>query len=163
VLGAEAEAVKVLADQLKTDQSVANGTSIAFLAEFGGKSCLFLGDAHTDVICKSIRSLIPDGKTRLKVDAVKIAHHGSKANISEDLMNLLDARYFLVSTNGDIFKHPDKSAIKTVIERSNNEPVLCFNYHSPQNKIWEKPIQAGSKRYIALYPEEGCEGMLIEL
>jgi hypothetical protein len=148
---------------LKTDQSVANGTSIAFLAEFGGKSCLFLGDAYPGVVCESIKRLIPNGQTKLKVDAVKMAHHGSKSNISEELMKLIDARYFLISTNGAIFEHPDKAAIEAVIQWSENEPVLCFNYHSLQNEIWEKAIPSGRKRYTARYPNRGCEGMLVEL
>lgn len=162
VLGGEAETNQLLVDQLKIDQSVANGTSIAFLAEFGGKSCLFLGDAHTDVICESIKRLIPGKQTKLKVDAVKMAHHGSKSNISKELMELIDARYFLISTSGAIFQHPDKAAIKSVIQWSENEPTLYFNYRSPQNEIWEK-APSGRKKYATRYPCDGCEGILVEL
>jgi beta-lactamase superfamily II metal-dependent hydrolase len=162
VLGAGDDSVQVLANQLKIDQSVANGTSLAFLAEFGDKSCLFLGDAHPAVICQSIRKLLPDRGSPLKVDAVKMAHHGSQGNISEDLLKMIEARHYLFSTNGAIFKHPDRATIEAVVERSAAKPTLWFNYESEFNSMWKRGPQAGQKEYTACYPPAG-QGIVAEL
>ena len=45
------------------------------------------------------------GKQILKVDAVKVAHHGSAGNVSDDLLAMIDSPRFLVSTNGSRFRH----------------------------------------------------------
>ena len=46
------------------DDEPANGSSIAFLAEFEGKSCLFAGDAHPGVLEASIRRLLQPARRR---------------------------------------------------------------------------------------------------
>jgi hypothetical protein len=163
VLGGTEDFGKRLAKQLKTDQSLANGTSIAFLAEFEGKSCLFLGDAHTDAICESLRKLIPSGEKRLKVDAVKMSHHGSRHNISEDLMKLIDAKHFLVSTSGAIHEHPDKPAIEAVIQWSVHKPTLWFNYRTERTAPWEKVPESGKKSFSSKYPTSEGGGIVVEL
>ena len=47
----------LLEKQIKVDQAVANGSAIAFLAELGSKSCLFLADAHHEVITRCVERL----------------------------------------------------------------------------------------------------------
>ncbi|HOW54037.1 MAG TPA: MBL fold metallo-hydrolase [Syntrophorhabdaceae bacterium] len=163
VLGGPEEFIIKLKKQLSTDQSPANGSSIAFLAEFEGKSCLFLADAHADVICESLKKLIPPGKKRLKVDAVKMSHHGSRHNISEDLMKLIDAKHFLISTNGSIHEHPDKPAIEAVICLSVRKPTLWFNYRSEHSEPWSKPPAGSKKSFTSKYPETEDGGIVVEL
>lgn len=163
VLGGPEDFLGQLQKQLSADQSLANGTSIAFLAEFEGKSCLFLADAHASVLCESIRKLVPQGKKRLKVDAVKMSHHGSRHNISEDLMKLVDAKHFLISTNGSIHKHPDKPAIEAVIQWSVRNPTLWFNYRSEQNEPWATPPAGGKRSFASKYPSTEKGGIVVEL
>ncbi|MCJ7446579.1 MAG: MBL fold metallo-hydrolase [Bacteroidales bacterium] len=163
VLGGESDFEQKLKKQLSTDQSVSNGTSIAFLAEFGGKSCLFLGDAHHKVICNSIRKLTGNSGKRLKADAVKVSHHGSRNNISKDLMDLIDSKHFLFSTNGELHNHPNKSAVDAVIKWSVQKPVLWFNYKTKFNSIWSAAPAGSKKGFTAKYPPGGKEGIIVEL
>lgn len=163
LLGGPKDFTEKLKKQLKTDQSLANGTSIAFLAEFEGKSCLFLADAHADVICESLRKLIPAGKERLKVDAVKVPHHGSRHNISKDLMKLIDAKHFLVSTDGSIHKHPNKPAIEAVINWSVQKPTLWFNYRNKYTLPWSKVSAKSKRNFISKYPKSEDGGIIVEL
>jgi beta-lactamase superfamily II metal-dependent hydrolase len=162
VLGGTDDLTKRITNQLKTDQSIANGTSISFLAEFEGKSCLFLADAHADILCESIKKLIPTGQKRLK-DAVKMSHHGSKHNISENLMKLIDAKHYLISTDGSIHEHPDKPAIEAVIQWSAREPTLWFNYRSDQNAVWAKPPANSNNPFSSKYPTSKDGGIVVEL
>ncbi len=163
LLGGPEDFTESLVKQLKPDPSAANGTSIAFLAEFGAKSCLFLGDAHPDLLCDSIRKLIPAGKDRLAVNAVKVSHHGSRYNINADLVQLLDAEHFLFSSNGDIFHHPNKAAIEAAVRWSVREPTLWFNYRSEYTTPWEQGESSSGRGYSTRYPAEGQEGITLKL
>jgi beta-lactamase superfamily II metal-dependent hydrolase len=164
VLGAPGEIDELLIRQLKIDPSKANGTSIAFLASFEGKSCLFLGDAHADIVARSVEKLIPAGQKRLKVDVVKVSHHGSRANISKKLMNLLDARHYLLSTNGGGgYNHPDDPAIEVIIQGSLRTPELWFNYRPELACSWEKAPLEGQRNFTVHFPEPGSEGISIDL
>ena len=164
-LGGPPDFQKKLMKQLKPKTSEANASSIAFLAKFRDKKCLFLGDAHAPVLCESIKKLIPAGEKRLKVDAVKMSHHGSRYNISKRLIDMIDAKYFLISTDGTGSRngHPDKAAIDAVIEWSPSEPELWFNYETKYTYCWKSGPAPGSKPFVAHYPEPGKEGIVVEL
>ena len=63
---------------LGRDQSVPNGSSIAFLFEFGHSACLFGGDA-AGVLASSLRRLAAERDVaKIKLDLFKLAHHGSR-------------------------------------------------------------------------------------
>ncbi|WP_313953731.1 hypothetical protein [Accumulibacter sp.] len=151
LLGTTPEVDALLARQLKVDRAAANGSSIAFLAEFADKSCLFLADAYHQVITDSIRRLLKQrGQQVLKVDAVKVAHHGSAGNISDELLALIDSPRFLVSTNGSRFRHPDAEAMQRIIARSRHQPpTLCFNYDSKTTRRWTSAALQAELSYRA--------------
>ena len=141
LLGGTPDLDALLQKQSQPDNSAANGSSIAFLAEFAGKRCLFLADAHPDAVCASLQRLLKArGQKRLAVDAVKVAHHGSKGNTNDELMSLIDSPRFLFSTNGAQFGHPDQEAVRRVIGRSvHAQPALYFNYLTDHNREWQSP------------------------
>jgi len=136
LLGASPDLDRLLQDQFKIDAAKANGSSIAFLAEFGGKAALLLGDAFPDVVAASIKRLLKArGKKKLKVDAVKVAHHGSKNNTNDELLALIDCPTYMISTNGAQFKHPDKACIARIL-KVGKPARLVFNYRSEFNRPW---------------------------
>lgn len=155
LLGSTPELDELLKKQSKPDNAAANGSSIAFLAEFGGKSCLFLADAHPDAVCASLRRLLAArGLERLAVDAVKLAHHGSKGNTTDALMALIDSPRFLFSSNGAQFGHPDREAVQRVIARSAHpSPTLFFNYLSERNREWQSASLQAELGFQAVYPD----------
>jgi beta-lactamase superfamily II metal-dependent hydrolase len=109
--------VETLADaKFSADTAAPNGSSIAVLAEYHGKRALFGADAHAPLLVASIRKLLKQrGATKLKLDAFKVSHHASQNNLNVELMQLLDCKNYLISTNGKIFNHPDREAIGRVI------------------------------------------------
>jgi beta-lactamase superfamily II metal-dependent hydrolase len=157
--------IDALADtRSKVDTGAANGSSIAFLAEFAGKSALLVGDAHTPVITSSIRRLLTErGQEKLVVDAFKLSHHASQGNLSNDLLQMLDCSRYLVSTNGSYFHHPDREAIARVIKYGGDEPIVYFNFRSNDNKVWAREDLQERYGYRAEYPEEGEEGIWVSL
>ena len=100
--------VPLSARRSSSDGSTPNGSSIALLLEHRGASVLLAADAFASVLTKGLTALARHrGVDALAVDAVKVPHHGSRGNVSNDFVRAVPARHYLVSTNGDIFHHPD--------------------------------------------------------
>ncbi|MEZ5256968.1 MAG: hypothetical protein R2705_08790 [Ilumatobacteraceae bacterium] len=99
------------------DGSVANGSSIAFLLEVDGVSLLLTGDAFAPDLEVAIRTLLERrGEPRLAVDLFKLSHHGSRQNLTDSLLDLIEPSVVLVCTDGSKFRHPDEDAIVKVRE-----------------------------------------------
>jgi hypothetical protein len=148
------------------DMSVANGSSIALLAEFDEHAILLTGDAHAEVLVKSIKALQrARGREneRLKLDALKLSHHGSANATTVELLALLDCQRYLVSSNGNIFYHPDREAMARVILNGGKRPRLYFNYRSPLNELWDAPALRARYDYHTEYPADGQAGLRVVL
>jgi hypothetical protein len=143
------------------DNSVANGASIAFLAEHDGRRLLATGDAHAPTLLDSLQRLADQqGVNRVAVDAVKLPHHGSKYNLSRELVDVLDANRFLFSTNGRIFHHPDGATVaRLVVDRADTE--LFFNYRVDTTERWESPRLQRRYHYQTIYPEDTEQGFVV--
>jgi hypothetical protein len=151
----DSSVAEILKRQFKADDAAANGASIAFLSEHAGGSCLFLADAHPGVVTASLKRLLKErGAQRLKVDAVKVAHHGSKNNTDEELVSLIDSPRFLFSTSGAQFKHPDEEVIARIIDSAGGRPLtFYFNYLSNFNKKWQAKALQKKHSFSAIYNE----------
>ncbi|MGU9842398.1 ComEC/Rec2 family competence protein [Pseudomonas salmasensis] len=115
-------------DEFQSDGSDYNGSSIAFILECDGKSMLFLGDAHDDVVINSLRSWGYTNTNKLKLELVKISHHASQYNTSDEFVSLLDCSRYIVSTNGVKHGLPNKRAIARIIKSTSGK--ILFNYPS---------------------------------
>jgi hypothetical protein len=146
------------------DNAVANGSSIAFIAEFRGKGCAFLADAHMPVIERSLERLAAErGEKRLRLDAVKVSHHGSRGNTTRRFLDQIDCDTYLVSTDGSHFGHPDDEAIERILDRGAPETRLVFNYRSERNAKWANEDTQRARRYTAIYPQSKLGGIAVDL
>ncbi|MGH9117017.1 MAG: DUF7379 domain-containing protein [Acidimicrobiales bacterium] len=145
------------------DNSVANASSIAFLLEHDGRSCLFTGDAYADVLVRGLDRLRTQrGVDRLPIDVMKLPHHGSAANVSPELFRLVDCRRFLVSTNGDYFKHPDPETLQ-LLAREAGPCEVIFNHDNDVVRRWETVLEPELRdRLTPIYPK-GREPARIEV
>jgi len=171
-LGAEVDVERLAEAKFDEDNTAPNGSSIAFLAEYEGKAVLFTGDAHPSTLVNGIQQLLHARHlSRLPLDAFKIPHHGSKNNLSRELLQLLECRRYLISTNGSYFHHPDQEAIARILkygaaEYSKNsfeKAEVCFNYHKPRVATWDDPHLKFRYRYKAVYPAQSGEKLVIDL
>lgn len=109
-----------------------NASSISFILKCDDFSILMLGDSFPTDIIQGLSDLGYSADNPLKVDYVKLAHHGSAANISNNLLDIIECSNFIVSTNGMKYRHPDREALANVlchINRNKNNPVnFYFNY-----------------------------------
>lgn len=153
-----------LLKQLKgIDNSKANCSSIAFIAEFAGKSCMLLGDSSMEVVCPALKRLGYSSLRPLKVDAVKVSHHGSRNNITKEFLSLVDAKHWLISSDGVKFKHPSDATVKAITVGSIRRPTLWFNYRSKINSKWERAAKKAGARFSVKYPPKGKAGIVVRL
>jgi metal-dependent hydrolase (beta-lactamase superfamily II) len=114
------------------DTDVVNRSSITIVIEFEGKRLLFLGDSSPIDIQEEMERYIKNNTN--KFDLVKVSHHGSKNNLSKEMVKMIDCEKYLISTNGKKFNHPDIETIVKIIFLGNSNKKIHFNYR-PQNII----------------------------
>lgn len=129
--------VEKLAAATPTDPEPPNGSSIAFIAEWGGRRILFAADAHPDLLADSLGRLAgPEGK--VPVNLFKVSHHGSHGNTTRDVVERLDCSEFLISTNGTRHGHPDPEAIARLLKFGPaGRKRLIFNYRTGRTSPWD--------------------------
>jgi beta-lactamase superfamily II metal-dependent hydrolase len=91
--------LKLSEKYLEEDTNVGNGSSIAFLLCCDDKNLLFLGDAHPEVYYQNLSRLREQGMATC-FDVIKLSHHGSSMNISDNFLKTFDSKVFLISANG---------------------------------------------------------------
>lgn len=147
----------------KADRARPNGSSIALLAEYGGRRALLTGDAFAEVLLASLARLPGNAGDRCAVDACKLSHHGSRGNTSSALVRALQCRNWLVSSNGKQFRHPDGEAIARVLRDGGGDVRLHFNYRSEFNEMWSSTALQRRYRYAASYPASDAAGVRLDL
>lgn len=112
-------------DLWKEDNSIENGSSISVLTDLNGKRVLWLADAHPTDVVKSLREMGYSEKNKIKCEWVKVTHHGSKGNNSNELYSLIQCENYLISGNAEN-KHylPTKESLARII-RNNNRDLSC--------------------------------------
>jgi beta-lactamase superfamily II metal-dependent hydrolase len=157
-LGGEPNLKTWAAREFEDDDSVPNASSISLLIEYGDHAFLFTGDATSASLVAGLDRLKKErGVARIKLDAMKVPHHGSKNNVSTEVMKRIKCDKFLFSTNGKKYDHPDDDAVARVILGS-TQPTLYFNYFSEDNKQWATKSWQTKHKYSAVYPDEIADG-----
>ncbi len=162
-VGASREAgppdVEALAERASAlDHAPANGSSIALLVEHAGASVLLAADAYAPVLVEALEALAARRGVTLpwKVDVFKLSHHGSRANVTTDLIRTVQATHYVVSTNGAIFGHPNDEAIARVVKHGGTAATLWFNHANERSARW---AAADLRPYGCSVNQPGASGM----
>jgi beta-lactamase superfamily II metal-dependent hydrolase len=124
-------------DSFEEDTSKHNGSSISFILSYNDKNYLFLGDSFPSVVCSSLKANHCSELSPLPCEFVKVSHHGSKANNSNELLKLIDSKKYIISTNGAKHSHPNKQFLARLINQNNNCEIF-FNYPDLINDIFSQ-------------------------
>ncbi|CAA6821471.1 MAG: Unknown protein [uncultured Sulfurovum sp.] len=146
----------------KSDTSLTNGSSIAFLASYDDKKMLFSGDAYATTLLDSIKKYLPKCEP-LYLDLFKVPHHGSDCNISKQLLEHIRCNKYLISANGAYHHHPDDVAIAKIITYGGHMSNIYFNYISDYNQIWKDQELQKNHCYHAHYPKKEDTSITINL
>jgi hypothetical protein len=147
-------------DPFKVDGSKANAASIALVLEHDGKRALLTGDATASELLGGLALLGAGG--RVPLDLVKLPHHGSRNNVSRELVQAVDCRLWVFSSDGTTFRHPDAIAVSRVVRDSGTQPHLVFNVPSTFNRWWERPEWQDLFGYTTTYGVED-DGVTVAL
>ncbi len=110
------------------DTDKVNGSSIAFLFEYLKKKILFLGDAHHSQIVDSLSDMGYFRGNRLAVDYVKLSHHGSRTGTSFDLLEMVECRNFIISTDGCNHNLPHKAVLAKILGHPGRDGSKKINF-----------------------------------
>lgn len=126
----------------KLVNDVANWSSLAFEMRYKDKVLLLLGDAKDSVIVFYLRGKKYTVSNKYKVDFVKLSHHGSKYNTSNEFLSLIETNHFIFSTNGT-YNHPNIETIARILShphrKISDKIYLYFNY--PKEEYVSKGIR----------------------
>ena len=106
-----------------TDKSVANLSSIAVVAKFGGRTMLLTGDGRGDDILDGLKAagFIDNAKTgKCHVDVLKMPHHGSSRDMTQDFLERITADHYVISADGK-FDNPDKETMEMLVKARRGE------------------------------------------
>ncbi len=148
------------------DTSWSNRSSIALLLTTPSFKGLFLGDAHADVVTTSLRQAGYSTHQPLPLHLLKVAHHGSRGNTNEDLLNLVDCQHYLISSNGANTHHlPHKEALARIVtaarRRRPTEPVhLYFTYDDPSLRVIFTEVELTTFAIHCHYPTKGNDALI---
>lgn len=126
----------LLKNKFKEDDGVPNGSSIAFLLEYLDKKILMLGDSHPSVVEESLTELGYSKNNKLKVEVLKVSHHGSKYNTKNSLMEIIDCQDFIISTNGRRHGLPNKESFARILSTRENEDCTNFYFNYDLKNIF---------------------------
>ncbi len=145
--------IVALADERFTrDSSRANRSSIAFLFEHHGIRLLFTGDADDPQLVTAVTELLGDGEARLRLDTMKVAHHGSRKNLSRELLDLVACDCYLISTSGARHSHPDPVAMARILVHGGDDKDVVFNYRE-RAELWDDEALRAAHGYRVIGPD----------
>jgi hypothetical protein len=148
------------------DTRVPNLSSITFLAEADGKTILFTGDGRSDHLKDGLKLaglLDPEGG--LHVDVLKLPHHGSKYNITEDFIQTITADQYVASASG-YHGHPHKDPLRWIVRAARDQgrtvEIVATNSTSSLRDLVEEydPSEYG---YSLTVMPEGSPELVVEL
>jgi beta-lactamase superfamily II metal-dependent hydrolase len=152
-----ARASQDLALALETDVTPPNLASLVLLVKENGRQVLLTGDAGDKTLLKYLRATkLMEGTQPLKVDVLKVPHHGAHNSFSNEFVNWVQAANYVFCGDGE-HHNPEPKVVKgylrAVKKRAEDGPIqFWFNWSSARatehTKHWEE-IEALFKRVPA--------------
>jgi hypothetical protein len=135
------------------DDSVHNLSSIVVLVESQGKRILLTGDGRGDHTLAGLKGakLLKDGK--LRVDVLKVPHHGSVRNVEADYFETIVADHYVISADGK-FDNPDIDTLE-LISAARKDDRFTIHLTYPTDAFTVKPIGARIAKFFAAEKRAG--------
>lgn len=146
------------------DRSAANLSSIVVMAESKRKRMLFTGDARGDHILKGLRRFRYFRSGKVRLDVLKVPHHGSHHNVTEEFFRQLPAKHYVFSGDGH-HGNPEIDTLKMVTSaRGRARYTFHFTYRLAKlERFFKKDSKDNRRNYKVRYREEGDFSIWVDL
>jgi len=106
------------------DKSPFNLSSIVCLATLGDKSILLTGDGRCDDILDGLKTnKLLDKDDKIHVDILKMPHHGSVRNLTDEFLQKVTADHYVISANGKD-DNPDQATLDKMRKNIHHQAIL---------------------------------------
>ena len=124
------------------NNDIFNSSSISFILKCLDVSILLLADSRPEIITQSLRLNYFSETKPLEVDYVKVSHHGSLNNTSQEQLSLIQSNNFIISTNGGTadHKHPSRETVARIVYNSQRKDKLLNIYFNHKINDLKKRI-----------------------
>jgi hypothetical protein len=119
------------------DRSVPNLSSIVVLVESQGRKLLLTGDANGKDIVTAWGEL-GLGASPVKIDLLKMPHHGSIRSASRKFLELFIADHYVFSANGK-YDNPDPAVIEAIVKMHGHRKAAL--HFTNADLAWSKPYK----------------------
>ncbi len=103
------------------DKRIPNLSSISLFIKDKGKTMLLTGDARGDHLLTGLgKAGLLDSKGRLRVDVLKLPHHGSDNNVTRTFFKTVTAGMYVISADGTN-KNPDLATCIWLVEAARQQ------------------------------------------
>ena len=113
------------------DTSKTNSQSAIIVAHINGHDILLPGDAIPTKLSDALDTYRKDSIAHF--DLVKLPHHGSYKNMTQDILSKIECSDYMISTDGAEFFHPNKKMILKVTKWGkvvgDGQIMFHFNYY----------------------------------
>jgi hypothetical protein len=127
------------------DRSVPNLSSIVVLVESQGHKLLLTGDANGKDIVTAWGELGLEAGP-IKIDLLKMPHHGSIRNIPKRLLEFFIADHYVFSANGK-YDNPDPPVIEAVVKMHGHRKIEL--HFTNADVTWSKPYKLEKDKQTA--------------
>ena len=107
------------------DKSVANLSSLVVQVSLCGKTALLTGDARSDHIIAAMTEVGCERDDAWPVDLLKVPHHGSDRNVTQEFFAKVPAQHYVISGDGR-HGNPDPGTFEMIFAARRDE---IFNLH----------------------------------
>jgi beta-lactamase superfamily II metal-dependent hydrolase len=119
-----------------------NLASLTMLVEEGKHKILLTGDARADQIVDGLRAAGKLTAATIKVDVLKVQHHGSENNVDSDFCDTVIAKHYIFCGNGE-HENPDLRVLELVAKQRLAVPgTFKFWINSSHGMTKKKPAVA---------------------
>jgi hypothetical protein len=136
------------------------------LAEYDGHALLLAGDGYAPDIAAAIDRVRAERNRAapFPLDAFKLSHHGSENNLTKDVLEGIDCRRFIISTDGTVHRHPDHQALLRILRYVPTKPELLFNCRADTTQPWEESKSDVTRKfpdYDTRFPKVAADGLTL--
>lgn len=119
------------------DKSFPNLSSIVVLVEIGARKLLLTGDAFGDDIVSAWTDELKLGAGPVKIDLLKMPHHGSIRNTTEKFLKFFEADNYVFSANGK-FDNPDPPTVEALVKMHGQRKIVL--HFTNADVVWSDKV-----------------------